>query len=437
MRPAYLLGLLLLACASGVQAQDPSSLTPQITAAQDPDQLYQLGLQALAAGQPELARQAFERVVTVRPEFAGAWLDLALATFKSGDAVAAVEHLEYLRSQFNLPPAVAAQVDTWQDLWQANPQASPPNPTAASPAANTASPGWVGELHLAAGHDTNANNGLARQQITLSLPTGNTLFDLDNAYRPRAAPFALANLTLGGPAWPLGAGRLRPLLLLRSKQLAQEGDYSTLELQPGLAYQRPAGGQGSGTWQAYLMAQHYRLGGQALFNGLRLSAQRHQPWQACHASATAELEERTHLRVPSLGGTLLGLGGGLWCRLPSSASLSASAKTTQDHPRQDRAGGSSRSTELHLRYEQALSPAQSLQMSWQHTRTTDQAGYSPLLQNNAARSLQRNTLSLGLRQAIAPAWEARLSLEHFVQHANLALFEQRGSLFMLGLAYRF
>jgi len=431
MRPACLLGLLLLlACASG-QAQDNSSLTHQITAAQDPDQLYQLGLQALAGRQPELARQAFERVVTARPEFAGAWLDLALATFQSGDVVAAVEHLEYLRSQFSLPPALAAQVSAWLNQWQKTPHVSPATADSADSA------GWVGDLHLAVGHDSNANNGLARGQITLSLPTGNTLFDLDNAYRPRSDQFALANITLGGPSMALGRGRVSPLLLLRSKQLATESDFSTLDLQPGLVYQHPAGGQGGGNWQAHLMAQHYRLGGKSLFNGLRLSAQRNQPWQACQASASADLEARAHLRVPSLGGTLLGLGAGLWCRLPGSASLSATAKAGFDHARLDRAGGSSRSAEWQLRYEQALSPTQSLQFGWQHTRTTDQAGYSPLLQDNAARNLQRSTLSLSLRQVIAPAWEARLSLEHFVQRANLALFEQRGSLLMLGLAYRF
>jgi hypothetical protein len=353
-----------------------------------------------------------------------------LATYQSGDAVAALEHLEYLRGQFTLPPAIATQVLAWAELWQTTPQVAPPTPAEGTP-------GWVGELHLAVGHDSNANNGLTRGQITLTLPTGSTLFDLDSAYRPRADQFALFNVTLGGPPVPLGGGRISPLLFLRSKQLATEGDFSTLDLQPGLAYQYPVAGQGGGSWQAYLMAQHYRLGGQPLFNGLRLSVQRNQPWQACQASTSTELEARRHVRVPNLGGTLLGLGAGLWCPLPGNASVSASAKVGLDHADLDRAGGSNRSADVQLRYEHALSPTQIIQTSWQHTRTTDQAGYSPLLEDNAPRSLQRNTLGLALRQTIAPAWEARFSLEYFVQRSNLALFEQRGSLFMLGMAYRF
>jgi hypothetical protein len=430
---------LLLAC-TGAQAQDnTTSLAQQISAAQDPDRLYQLGLSALAARQPQLARQALERVVSARPEFAGAWLDLALATFQSGDGVAAIEHLEYLRSQFSLPPAVAAQIDRWFDQWQTTPQNQPPlqagqagqaPPTAATPGA-----GWAGELQLGLGRDSNVNNGLDRRQIILSLPTGNTLFDLDDAYRPRAGLSTLFGLNLGGPSVKLGAGRISPLLLLRSKQLAHDGDYNTLDLQPGLVYQHPPSSDGGGNWQAHLMAQHYRLGGQPLFNGLRLSAVRNQAWQACQGSASADLEAKAHQRVPSLSGKLLDFGAGLSCRLSAEYGLSLSAKTSLDRAGPTRAGGNSRSTELQLRFDHAISPTQSLQSAWQHLRTTDQAGYSPLLQDNAPRSLQRNTLSLSLRQVIAPAWEARLSLERFVQRSNLALFEQRGSQLLLGLPF--
>jgi len=446
LRPGHLLVLVLLLACTGTQAQDnTSSLGQQISAAQDPDQLYQLGLSALAARQPQLARQALERVVSARPEFAGAWLDLALATFQCGDPVAAIEHLAYLRSQFSLPPALAAQVAQWFDEWQAIPQNQlPPQAGQALPAApvNPVNPvtqraGWVGEFHLGLGHDSNVNNGLARRQITLSLPTGDTLVDLDNAYRPRADLFALFGLTLGGPSVKLWAGRISPLLLLRSKELANDGDYSTLDLQTGLVYQHPPSGEGGGNWEAHLMAQQFSLGGQPLFNGLRLSTVRNQAWQACKGSASADLEARAHQRVPSLSGNLFGLGVGLLCRLSAGNSLSLSVKTSLDRAGPARAGGNSRSTELQLRLDHAISPTQSLQSTWQHLRTADQAGYSPLLQDNAPRSLQRNTLSLSLRQAIAPAWEARLNMEHFVQDSNLALFEQRGSQLLLGLAYRF
>ena len=407
-------------------AQDAGSLAQQINASHNPDQLYQLGLSALAANQPELARQALERVVGQQPGFAGAWLDLALATYRSGDAAAAVEHLEYLRSQFPLPPALAAQVAYWLDLWQSPPQTA-------------ATPGWQGEIQLGAGYDGNANTGLTRLQIPLSLPTGSTLFDVDSAYLPRADRFALLSATLVGPAWALGPGRVNPVLLLRSKQFMREDDFSTLDLQPGLVYQQSAG-QGAGHWQANLLAQHYRLGGLALFNGLRVAVQRNQPWQDCVGTGGTEMDARRHQRIPNLGGTLYSVSAGLVCPLPGGShkgTLGATLKAGLEHARADRPGGNNRSVELIVRYEQAFSATQSLQATWQIAHTADQTGYSPLLEDNAPRNLQRQTLSLGLRQTLTRAWEARLNYEYFQQRANLPLFEQQGSLLMLGLAWRF
>lgn len=421
-----LLGSLPWPLAAQAAEQAASTLAGRISATQDPEQLYALALAALAADQPRLASQALERVVALQPRFAGAWLDLALATYRSGDPAAALEHLEYLRGQFSVPPALAAQMDYWQSIWQNAPQAAEP-------------PGWQGEVLFGFGRDSNANTGLAHPQITLSLPTGRALFEVDKAYRPHPDRYGLLSLTLGGPAQALGAGRISPVLLLRGKQLAREGGFSSLDLQSGLLYQRAAAGQGqaAGRWQAHLLARHYRLGGQTLFGGLRLAAQRSQPWHGCQASGGAEVETRWHQRVPSLGGALYSASASLGCRLPGNGSLSATVKAGFEQARQGRPGGDNHSTELTVRYEQPLSASQSLQASWQTGRTADRHGYSPLLEDNAIRRVRRQALSLGLRQAITRQWDARLSYEYSWQRANLPLFEQQGSAFQFGLAYQF
>ena len=422
------------------QSTNTSSLTQQINASQDPDQLYQLGLNALANNQPDVARQALERVVGLDPRFAGAWLDLALATYRSGDAAAAVEHLEYLRNQFPLTPALLNQVNQWQSLWQ-NPQ-NPQNLQTAQRSQPKSS--WQGEIQLSAGYDNNANTGLSRLQIPLSLPTGSTLFDVDKAFLPRADSFSLLAATLGGPVWAFGPGNLSPVLLLRNKLYTHETGFNSLDLQPGLVYQQAAGPDSdtaapSNYWQVNLLAQHYRLGGQTLFNGLRVAVLRNQPWHSCQRILGTEIATRAQQSVPSLSGTLYSLNAGLSCPLPGDGgkSFSANLKTGFEQARADRPGGNNQSAELTLRYEQMLSPSQSLQASWQIATTADQSGYSPLLEDNAKRKLQRQTLSLGLRQSLSADWEARLNLEFFQQRANLPLFEQQGRMLMLGLAKRF
>lgn len=401
------------------------SLAARIAQTQDTDQLYSLALAALSASQPDLARQALERVVLARPLFAGAWLDLALATYRSGDPAAAVEHLDYLRTQFSLPPALSAQVDYWYKTWQ--------TPAHTAPAAPARS--WQGELLVGFGHDSNANAGLASSDIVLSTPSGNALFNVDSAYLPRSDQFGLMTLSLQGQSRPWGAGRLSPIVMLRTKQPGREREFATLDIQAGLAYQRPASGEG--TWQANASVQHYRLGEQTLFNGLHLAAQRFQPWHTCQWSAEAEYEYRHHLRVPSLGGRLANVSAGLTCPASAHGTVGLLLKTGFEQANADRPGGNNRTQEIQVSYEQPLSPTLALQASWRHVQLRDQYGYSPLLQDNAVRSVQRRTLMLALRHTLTPQSEVRLSYEQFQQQANLALFEQRGTLLTASVVYFF
>lgn len=422
VRCLVFLSALLVPPAVGAAEPAARNLAGSIAATHDTDALYALALDALAADQPALALDALERVVGARPRFAGAWLDLALAAYRSGDPAAALEHLEYLRGQFSLPPALASQVDYWRRLWQ-------------TPGKNVASRGWQGEILFGFGRDSNANAGLASQQISLSLPGGSALFSIDNSYLPRADQFGLFGVTAWGPAHAFAYGRINPVVLLRSKQLVQEHDFDTFDLQPGLIYEQAVSAEGS--WQASAFAQHYRLGGHTLFNGLRFGAQRIEQWQTCRWNGGGEIERRQHQRVANLGGTLFSLSGGLGCRLHSEGTVSATLKAGYEQAPGDRPGGDNRSGELQLVYDQPFNDSQRLQASWQYTRISDLLGYSPLLENNAPRQLRRQSAVLSLRQAIAREWEARLNYEHFQQRANLALFEQRGNLLMLGLVYRF
>lgn len=403
---------------------DPASLTSRIAATEDPDQLYSLALVALQANRPELAREALERVVGSRPRHAGAWLDLALATYRSGDAAAALEHLEYLKSQFVLPPALAVQVAYWHRLWQ-------------DPISNTATLNqWQGELTLGYGFDSNANAGLASQQIELSLPDGSILFDLDPSYLPQADRFGLLSVAVQGPASPYAGGRINPMFSLRSKQLDQEREFTTLDLQAGLVYQYPA--VGDSIWQANIFVQHYRLGQHALYNSVRLGAQRTQPLEAtCNWTGSTEIEARQHVRVGKLSGTRYSLGAGLGCRVFGRASFNAMFDAGYEHAPADRPGGDNHSTQIQFAYTQPLKDNRAFQAAWQWTQTTDQTGYSPLLKDNATRSIQRHTLTLAVRQALSRNWQARLNLELFQQSSNLPLFEQRGRLLMFSVANLF
>jgi hypothetical protein len=360
--------------------------------------------------------------VSLNPLFAGAWLDLAIASYRSGDPAAALEHLEYLRSQFALTDALAAQVDHWASLCQNLP-------------GKTEAAAWQGEIALSLGHDSNANTGLARDQLVLTLPTGSRVFDVAEAYLPHADAFSQQSLSLLGPVQHLGPAHFTPVLVVSSKQYQTETDFSTLDIQTGVSLQRATPAHGA--WQVNLFAQYHQQGGQAQYHGLRLGAAQTQPWQTCQRSLGAELETRQHQQTPNLGGDLVSLNAGWACPLQGKASMAANLQWGAEHAHLDRAGGNNTSTTVTLRYDRPMNSTQSWQIMLQLNNMRDQAGYSPLMQDNAVRNVQRQLLAVSWRQHISRQWQAHLSLETVSQRSNLALFEQQGSNLAAGLAYLF
>ena len=393
----------------------PISSSPEI------DQLYRSALEALNVNKPEQARQELERVVAINPLFAGAWLDLAIATYRSGDSAAALEHLLYLKGQFFMPAPLAVQVEQWIKQLQGSPQQAARNK-------------WQGEVWVGLGKDSNANLGLLRDQIELSLPTGSTFLSIADSYRPHADQFSAFGLTLVGPALEVqGGANVSPVVVLRNKAFLTETDFNVLDMQAGLIYQTSMV-QGVG-WQASLIGQNYQLGGKTQFNALRLGLQRGQPWGICQTSGGGVIETRAEQIQPSLSGNTFSLKAGLACPLLSNAVLAASLSTGLEQASQSRAGGGNGNTEFGLRFDKPLSAAHSFHAIWQVTQITDQAGYSPLLENNAIRIVSRQVLSLGLRQNLTRQWQTRLSFDALKQQSNITLFEKKATQLMLSLHY--
>ncbi|OGA03621.1 MAG: hypothetical protein A3H35_09915 [Betaproteobacteria bacterium RIFCSPLOWO2_02_FULL_62_17] len=75
---------------------------------------YLFGISALDSGKADRATIAFERVLAVNPNNAGARLDMARAYFQLGDLERAKNEFETVRGQ-NPPPAVAQVVTTYLD----------------------------------------------------------------------------------------------------------------------------------------------------------------------------------------------------------------------------------------------------------------------------------------------------------------------------------
>jgi len=420
-RLTFLALCLLLLVAAPARAAEPPPAPPE--------QRYQQALRLLEQGQPQAARQLLEDIVTEQPGFAGAWIDLALATYQSGDPAAALEHLAYLRQQFPLSLALLQQIEYWERAWQQAPL--PLSPTLSPPPSQA----WQGKLNLDYGYSNNVNGGLTQEQITLTLPGGQRLaLPLAPEQRPRGDRFTQLGLE-AWRRWPLAGGSLYPLVQLQARQMNHEKDYNQLDLQGGLIYQTQPDPAGR-AWQASLLLQHASLGGNTLVQSSRLQFQRLYNQAGWRLAWGGELEYRRYPGLP-LDGRYLWLNLALAYKPGPATQLGGQIRLGQERAEADQPGGNSREYELTLEASHRLENGASLELQWQRSHSQDQAGYSPLLEDDARRSLWRQQFSLALRQPLGTRWEARLALELQEQHSNLALFNQRAHQLSLGLSRNF
>ena len=123
---------------------------------------YLLGIAALDSGKPDKATLAFERVLAVDPNFAGARRDMARAYFQLGDMTRAKTEFESVLAQ-NPPPAAKVTIDRYLTAIAQQDSAS-----------KTRSSGYV---EFSVGHDSNVNFSTSQREIAVPA-LGNLVFTL-------------------------------------------------------------------------------------------------------------------------------------------------------------------------------------------------------------------------------------------------------------------
>ena len=125
---------------------------------------YLLGICALDSGKPAKATLAFERVLAVDPNFAGARLDMARAYYQLGDLPRARTEFVTVK-KLHPPPAAKATIDKYLAVIDARLRARQTRVT--------------GYLAATAGHDSNVNTSTSQGQIAVPA-LGNVPFTLSS-----------------------------------------------------------------------------------------------------------------------------------------------------------------------------------------------------------------------------------------------------------------
>lgn len=424
-------GLLLLA--SGlVQAASPAAQAR-----------YREGTQALAEHRYEAARSALREAVRLDPDFAGAWLDLAIATHALGERVQAEELLDTLEARFAVPPALADVIARLRQQIAA----------ASAPPAAPQRWRWRRQLGAAAGHDSNANAGLAHGELALTLPGGRQVLPVAAAARARPDSYAQTVAAVAASR-RLGAGTLALDGGLEARRNLNLREFDTDQLRAGLGWTSdrplPAGGLwglAPGPWQVRAEFVRWRLDGDTLSDRAALGFSHLWLHARCQSRLGVDAEQRTFPVAHSLDATHLWLGGGLDCPGgPGSAAqaFSVALRGGKAFARHDAGSARARpgADSLHLELAAAQvwtfrgrGGPQTLRLQAQWERARDQRGYSPLLEAGARRRIDRGTLALRWSVPLAPGspWQAVLTAQRFRQQANLAPFDLDGRIVQLGL----
>lgn len=370
-----------------------------------------LGMLALKNGAHALAAAAFERVVLIDPENAGAWLDLAIANAELGEDNSALDYFDYIENQFAPPAAMLSLINGLRSDIKRRTQLR----------------GWRFTLQSMAGFDTNANGGLQDSMIFLTLGEQRLRLSLDPEFQARGDSF----VQLGGSARFLaaqnGAYQMEFAASARQRTYLHEPDFSTLDVNASLGLHRRIGDGNASIW---VHTSALTLGGERFMNSARTALQFEQPLGDCYGGVSGELEARRYVKSATLNGDLTWAQSALACRwklLNKTLQTIMIARIGNDLPNAVRAGGQTLRSELLLQLALPGDDGSRTELTWQMARARDREGYSALLENNAVRCMTRHLLRLSWSRPMAGATELVLAAENNRVLSNLPLFEQSGS----------
>lgn len=388
---------------------------------EETEQLIRQGREALAAGQAEQASLIFERIVLDQPWRLGVWLDYAMALQQMGDVDSARAIYQSLLRQN--PPEYLVPWLTQQT------QIAPPFTA-----------GWesAGAITLLAGHDSNLNRAPTASALTLTLPSGPIVLPLSETSRASAGASNLMRMDWQAVHNDARIGNdwlLQATLNTRMAPGIKGQDY----LQAGMGLSHRWVDQDAGEYRAILALQNLQYVGKDIQRTARAGLYRGQSWRAddragCSMYYGAEWDMFAYPSLNQLDGQYLGLSADLGCRHNLSWQFMLRAGVEQaEH---QRPGGNQQRVELRGQFGGRLGAGEWLTLV-ELAQLHDTSGYSPLLENNAKRNIQRWLLKLEYQHPLGSRLQGLASTEIFQHNSNMPLFALRGKAAWLGIRYLF
>ncbi len=399
----------------------------------DPYFDYQLGVAALDAGQVPVAQQALERAVLVRPDFAGAWVDLALSHARLGETETALQIVAHIEESFDVPLPLREQLHNLRAELS-----SPLLRREWSPSALFG--GRSGYLQLSAGHDSNANLGLASSVFSLT-PVGAPPLQVQIPASARAAGDSYAQLR-GDLQQTLQFGELQKGRIYLSGQYKEFDHLKEYNLADGsFSYAHEYTLPKARDWalEGVVGARIIGTGGNRLATISTLGAGMVVYDKQCRWGARFSNEVRDYGLSGYIDADVPTVSVSGTCR-QSLSQTSVVLSYARDLPREVRAGGRTDRYELGVHYVRQLTPRVMMSASGALGYYRDAEGYSPLLENGAIRHVTRTSVRLSWFWEFDPAhpeWTLNAELERLQDRSNLEIFQLNNTKAAIGIRYQY
>lgn len=379
-----------------------------------PGFLYHLGSLLNQAQRYDQALDRLEGALMRQPDHWPTQLEYAIALAGVGDQASATALLHDLTHN----PMVDAATHTQITTLLAQAPSAPPPPSA---------PKLM--VSLATGYDDNLLGSSDLTQFELTLVDGRLPVETDPEQRPKSGNFVRADIRYNADllTTPTAVWRTSLVVSQRSSPQASQARLShtgvLLERQP----QAEAGLYLLGLHQELVRAGHTELRQTQLGLGLERNI---QLWgQACRQRLLLDWQEASYPATPVLDGHYTGLSGQTFC--PGSG-VQVHWRLGRDTPMDTtRPGAAQNQASLRLAKSIPMGRA-NLGLEAEFSVQMDSAGYSPLLENNTARRIQRNTWRLEYSWPVGKL-NPYVGIEWVDGRANLPLFDVRNRLVTLGL----
>lgn len=414
-------------------AQQPLCDDPA-TLAQSADTLRQ-SLERCQSNAPYLARMGhlyiqelryseaadhLERALLFDPDNPEAQLDYALALAGSGDVVSALNLVFALQQRPDIPAPLRQSLRQVGEQWTL------------AVGDDAGKPRQVTRVNagLRTGYDSNLLGTPQLSSLTLTLPGEIISLPIDGSSQPKPGLYTRTDLRLehtrlqpGGRRWELQAA-----VLHRNSPSVAEADSTQAEVQ--LEHTQGAdrvGGLGHYSSVA-LTALQTRSGTRYISQGLAAGLEWAPASGAtpCTSRLGLEWQNRRLQSNEVLSGRYIGVGGQWGCSLPSGQQWQLSARAGRDQPTNDnRPGGAQGQYSLRAYLRNPLGAHGAWLVDAEASRSSDAAGYSPLLDNGRRRTIARLTIRAEYQHTLSRSVLALAGVEVVAQNASLPLFTLR------------